>query len=258
MTPPNGYRIEAVLGRGRCSIVYLAREPRGRRIALKMARRAQLPGAGRDFSAEHAALSALAHPHIVQVHGHGVSGEEAFLSMEALRPLQAGQRSAAEVLRLMRQAAAALRQLHARQWVHRDVKPANLLVREDGSLALADFGCARHRGFADPHEQGALVGTPRYSAPEQFEGASAQPTADVYSLGVLMHELLCGEPPFPGQTPQELFSQQLLAPVPRLAQAHDAWQPLLDAMLAKEPAARPADAGVVLEALQRMEARTPS
>lgn len=259
MNPPRGYDIEAVLGRGRCSIVYLAREQRAsRKVALKMARRTTL-AAHQDFSREFAALSALAHRHVVQVFSHGVSGDEAFLSMEVARgPLQAGQRPAAEVLPLMRQAATALQHLHAQQWVHRDVKPANLLVRADGSLALADFGCARRRGWSDPQEKGTLVGTPRYCAPEQFQGAPAQPATDVYSLGVLLHELLCGEAPFPGQTPAELFSQHLLAPVARLAQEEAAWQPVLDAMLAKDPAARPADAGIVLDRLQRLEMRMPS
>ena len=260
MTPPRGYDIEAVLGRGRCSVVYLAREQRGqRKVALKMARRTTLASARQDFSAEFAALSALASRHVVQVFGHGVSGGDAFLAMEAaLGSLPPGRRAAVEVLPLMRQAATALQQLHAQHWVHRDVKPANLLVRADGSLALADFGCARRQGAADPLEKDTVVGTPQYSAPEQFQGAPAQPAADVYSLGAVLHELLCGEPPFPGQTPAELFSQHLLAPVPRLAQEHAAWQPLLDAMLAKDPAARPAGAGDLLERLQRQEMRMPS
>lgn len=259
MIPPRGYAIEAVLGRGRCSVVYLAREQCGRKVALKMARGARGASARQDFSGEFAALSALAHPHVVRAFGHGVSGGHAFLAMEAAAgSLQAARRPAGDVLPLMRQAAAALRQLHAQHWVHRDVKPANLLVRADGSLALADFGCARRRGETDPREAGTVVGTPRYSAPEQFQAAPAQPAADVYSLGILLHELLCGEAPFPGQTPQELFSQHLLAPVPRLAQAHAAWQPLLDALLAKNPAQRPADAGAVLGLLQRLEMRMTS
>lgn len=257
-----GYKVEAVLGRGRASVVYLAHEARhGRRVALKLSRRAQLSagGAARDFSREFTTASALAHRHVLQVFDHGLAGPDAFLSMEmaggghlgALPAAIAASRAAP----LLRQAAAALGRLHQQGWVHRDVKPANLLLRADGSLALADFGCARRQGMIDALPHAGVVGTPRYAAPEQSQGAAAHSAADVYSLGVVLYEMLCGQPLFPGETLTELFCQHQLAPVPRLPAVHGGWQPLIDAMLAKDPLGRPGDGNALLRELQRIETR---
>jgi serine/threonine-protein kinase PpkA len=152
------------------------------------------------------------------------------------------------VLRLVRQAALALAQLHAAGRVHRDLKPANFLLRGDGSLVLADFGLVTAAGARDAGAKpGALFGTPRYVAPEQLQGAPAQPAADVYSLGVLLHELLCGRPPFGGETMMEVLSQHLVAAVPPLPPQLAALQPLAEAMLAKDAAQRLPDARAVLE-----------
>jgi serine/threonine-protein kinase PpkA len=131
------------------------------------------------------------------------------------------------------------------------------LLRGDGSLALADLGCARERGKAGPLPAGTVVGTPRYAAPEQSAGAPADPSADVYSLGVVLYELLCGQPPYPGTTLTELLCQHLLAPVPRLPLQRGAWQTLLDAMLAKDPCERLPDGQAVVEKLQHLH-REPS
>jgi serine/threonine protein kinase len=99
---------------------------------------------------------------------------------------------------------------------------------------------------------GRVVGTRSYGAPVNCAGAAAHPAADVYSLGACLHEMLAGKPAYPGTTPAELLGQHLLAPVPKLAGAHGAWQPLLDAMLAKDPQQRPADGAAVLARLQPM------
>ncbi|RYF43818.1 MAG: serine/threonine protein kinase [Comamonadaceae bacterium] len=261
MNPIPGYQVEAVLGRGRASVVYLAHETRhGRKVALKLARRADLAAGGpaRDFSHEFCAAGAVAHRHVLQVYGHGIAGDEAYLAMElatgslAQRAALPGARAAV----LLRQAAGALCRLHQQGWVHRDVKPANLLLRADGSLALADFGCARRLGTVDTRPHDAVVGTPRYAAPEQSQGAPAQPAADVYSLGAVLYEMLCGQPLFPGETVTELFCQHQLAPVPRLPDPHGAWQPLIDAMLDKDPRGRPCDGSALLRELQRTGTRS--
>ena len=253
-----GYRIEAVLGRGRHSIVYLARQPQGgRTVALKVGRKTQLEGmdAKQDFSGEFGVLSALAHSHVIRVFDHGESDGEAYLAMEyaaggRMAPYSAPV-SAARMVTRLREAASALGWLHTNGWVHRDVKPANLLLRADGSLALGDFGCACRRGNAGALPPGTVVGTPRYAAPEQSAGAPAQPTADVYSLGVCLYEMLTGKPLYPGRTVAELLGQHLLAAIPRLTREQAGWQPLLDAMLAKDPAQRPADGRAVLALLER-------
>jgi len=255
-----GYRLERELGRGRHSVVYLARQAQGgRRVALKVARmtRDEAAGQAADFQHEFAVQAALAHRHVMQVFDSGLAGGQAFLAMEyaagGSMATHRGPVGQAMALSVLGQAAQALHRLHRHRWVHRDVKPANLLLRADGSVALGDFGCARRAGQVDALPAGTVIGTPRYAAPEQSRGAAAQPTADVYSLGACLCEMLTGEPLCPGVTLTELLGQHMLAPVPRLPREHAAWQPLLDAMLAKDPRDRLADGQAVLAQLQRME-----
>jgi serine/threonine protein kinase len=254
--PMADYQLEAVVGRGRHSIVYLARQPRGScRVALKVTRRTSLEG--KSLEGEFAAQAVLAHRHVLQVFDHGECAGDAYLAMEyaACGPLtpHCGRLSGKRALSLMLEAASALAWLHGNGWVHRDVKPGNLLLRADGSLALGDFGCACREGQAGALPAGLVVGTPRYAAPEQTEGAPSDTAADVYSLGVCFYEMLAGKPLFPGETLTELLGQHMLAPIPRLAREHAAWQPLLDAMLAKDPAQRPRDGQDVLAELKRTE-----
>lgn len=248
-----GYELQAVLGRGRHSVVYLARHAGGGgRVALKVARAMQREG--KDFESEFTVQAALAHRHVVRVFEHGTSEGAAYLAMEYAAggslAAHAGHLDTAGAASLLGQAAGGLAWLHGKGWVHRDVKPDNLLLRADGSLALGDFGCACREGAAAA-PPGRVMGTPRYAAPEQTEGAPARAAADVYSLGACFYELLAGEPLFPGETLTELLGQHLLAPVPRLAPEQAAWQPLLDAMLAKDPAHRPRDGRAVLAELVR-------
>jgi serine/threonine-protein kinase PpkA len=240
-----GYRLESLLGRGRGTAVYLAQEPlRGRHVALKLAE------GGPGFDREFEIATTLAHPGVIQMVHHGDAGGEHFLAMEYAGGGHVGRlpRPVApeRAVSLLRQAASALAGMHAQGWVHRDVKPANLLLREDGSLALGDFGLACRQGAQNDLPAGTVIGTPLYAAPEQSQGAPADPAADVYSLGVVFYELLCGAPPFPGRTLTELLGQHLLAPVPRLPQQLCRWQPLLDAMLAKDARQRLPDGQAVL------------
>lgn len=251
-----GYRIRSVLGRGRHSVVYLALQPwSGRTVALKVAQASPRGGpcAGRDLMEEFSALVALAHPNVIQAYDHGLSQGDAFLAIEYAAgghlAQHGGPATPVATLSLLTQAARALAWLHQQGWVHRDVKPANLLLRSDGSLALADFGCAARRGEAGAVAERVVVGTPRYAAPEQSQGAPAAPTEDVYALGACLYEMLCGRSPYPGETLIEQHSQHLLAPLPRLAPQVCAWQPLLDAMLAKDPRKRLADGHAVLRQL---------
>ena len=123
------------------------------------------------------------------------------------------------------------------------MKPANLLLRAGGDVVLADFGEAVPAGQI-PATPGTVIGSPAYAAPEQLPGAPAAPAADVYSLGVLLHEWLTGRLPFAAVTVQEALAQHLLAPVPRLPAAFARWQALLDALLAKRAEERPCVAAV--------------
>lgn len=247
-----GYRLLRRLGEGRRSSVWLARDGQGMQLAVKLAQQA-------SFAYEFELATALAHPNIVRVVDHGRAGGVAYLAMELADggALSAHLRAACDTGRALdwlRGAASALARLHGAGLVHRDVKPANFLVRADGTLALSDFGLVVPRGCSEPLAgQGAIVGTPRYLAPEQGQGEPAQPAADVYSLGVLFHEMLCGQPPFSGETLMEVLSQHLVAAVPPLPAALAPLQPLAAAMLAKQPEHRPADAAAVLQAIDALE-----
>ncbi|WP_332813993.1 serine/threonine-protein kinase [Ramlibacter sp.] len=238
------WELDAVLGRGRHATVYRGFDPQGHAAAVKVARHA-------DLAREHRLLATFRHPHLLQPLGCGRGPQGQWLATEwaqggALQEAPPGGFDEARLRRWLGEAAGALAHLHRCGWVHRDLKPANLLLRADGALVLADLGEAVPAGTAGPAVGGTLVGSPRYAAPEQSGGAPATPAADVYSLGVLLHEWLTGRPPFGGETPAEALAQHLVAPVPRLPAARARWQPLLDALLAKDPAHRLPDGQAVL------------
>jgi serine/threonine-protein kinase PpkA len=243
-----GFRLLREVGRGRHAAAWLAWDLAGEReVVLKLQ-----PVDDGSLMREYAIAQRLAGPHIVQVHGCGEAERTAWLAMEYLpagnlRRLIGRGGTPAEALALLRQATEAVAQLHRQGLVHRDVKPDNLLLRDTGEVVLSDFGLATRSGALDPRARmGAVVGTPRYVAPEQLEGAAASPAADVYSLGVLLHELVCGCPPFGGETLMEVLSQHLVAPAPRLPADVAALQPLMDRMLTKETKDRLPDADAVL------------
>jgi len=259
-----GFELEGVIGRGRRSVVYLARRAGGAEsVALKVVRKAHLqgPGAAKAPAQEYEMLAALAHPHVIRPIAHGEAGDVAWLAMECAAGGSLAREKAplgtARTATLLREAAGALAWIHEHGWVHRDVKPANLLLRADGTLALADFGSACRSGSELQQPAGTVIGTPRYAAPEQSEGAPATAAADVYSLGVCLYEMLTGRPLYPGETLIELLGQHLWAAVPLLPEEHSPWQPLLDAMLAKEPSQRLSGGQAVLERLQN-RSRNPS
>jgi serine/threonine-protein kinase PpkA len=247
MNAVGGYRLERLLARGRQSAVYLAQDARsGRRVAMK------LGGREAGLAHEFGVGRSLCGGQLIELYEQGEQGGQAFLAMEYAECGPVGRLplplAPSKALSLAAQAAQALAQLHAAGWVHRDVKPANLLLRADGSLALADFGSACRRGEG-AHDGRTLVGTPRYAAPEQSRGEAAQPAADIYSLGVVLFEWLAGVPPFNGETATELAAQHLLAPVPSLPAHAAPWQDLINLLLAKDPGRRLADGGAAAAAI---------
>ena len=247
--PPRvpGYRLLRPVGRGRRTRAWLAFDLNRRADVVLKLEAAPATSVQRD-----AALAARVQgPRLVRVLDHGRTAAWTYLAREFLPGGDLSERLGQALPRELAlawlvQAAEGLAQLHGHNLVHRDVKPANFLLREDGSLVLADFGLLVDAGTVDAGEAGALFGTPRYVAPEQLQGAPAAPAADVYGLGVLLHEMLAGELPFAGETLTEVLAQHLLAPARRLPAPVADLQPLVDRMLCKDPKERLPDADAVL------------
>jgi serine/threonine protein kinase len=200
------------------------------------------------FLREYQLVAHLEHPNIARIYDIGVADDHLFLAMEFFPggDLRGRMRSPLHwrtALGYLRQLAAALDALHAIGVLHRDVKPGNVLLREDGSLAFIDFGLARQLGLeSDITSEGAIFGTPHYMSPEQGHGSPVDERSDLYSLGVVLYEMLTGDKPYVGETPLAVIYQHANAPVPALPVTAAHLQPLLDALLAKRPADRPGSA----------------
>ncbi len=257
MTEPtllnNRYQIEGRLGSGGMAVVYRARDLMlERTVAVKILRE--------DYSSDQAfrerfhqeakAAANLSHPSIVTIHDFGLDAGRLFIVMEYIPGtdlksiLQSrGRFSTEEALPLVIQAAAGIGYAHRAGLVHCDVKPQNMLVTPDQRLKVTDFGIARALASIHPEEQSSVVwGSPQYFAPEQAAGMAPSPASDVYSLGVILYEMLTGRLPFTGVTALELSRQHRTSDVPSPRQFNPsipaALEQILLKVLSKEPSAR--------------------
>jgi serine/threonine-protein kinase PpkA len=258
-----GYRVVRKIGSGGMTDVYLThRDTDGLPIVLKVLN-ASGTGASEHLSRfiqEYALLSQIDHPNVIKIYDQGFTDDHAYIAMEYfergdLRAQFAGL-GQQRVLSVTAQVAQALQAIHARGVVHRDLKPENLMVRADDSIALADFGIAKSVIAGDnmlftQTSHGVVVGTPYYLSPEQAAGKAITPRSDFYSLGVMMFEMLAGSRPYRGDSLQELLDRHMTAPTPPLPQPHQALQPLVDKLMAKDPAQRHASADELLQDLRR-------
>ena len=257
-----GYRIVRTLGRGGMATVYLAEQQSVQReVALKVMA-AVLQGDeqfGERFLREARIAAKLRHPGVVQVHDVGICGEHHYIAMEYLPggPVMGRNGAARPVdfaLRVASQIASALDYAGERGIVHRDIKPDNILLREDGAAVLTDFGIARASDASRMTRTGAIVGTPHYMSPEQARGQPLDGRADLYSLGIVLHELLLGRVPYQASDSLAIGIMHITAPLPKLPGEFAALQPILDRMLAKDPAQRyqrGRDVAAALDAVRR-------
>ncbi|HED14678.1 MAG TPA: hypothetical protein ENI62_13670 [Gammaproteobacteria bacterium] len=252
-----GYQLERVLGRGAMATVYLATQRSlHRRVALKvMASGLGVERSFRErFLREGRIVGRLAHPHIVAIYDVGITDEQPYIAMEwipggSLKQHLAAAMDPVNALDVIRQLASALAYAHGQNIVHRDVKPENVLFRQDGAAILTDFGIAKTIG-ADATQLtriDAMAGTPRYMSPEQIGGGTCDSRSDIYALGIMLYEMLSGSPPYDGESSLAVLYAQVHDPIPLLPRSLQPYQPLLNVMLAKEPENRVPDCQMLLD-----------
>ncbi|HSX91119.1 MAG TPA: serine/threonine-protein kinase [Pseudomonas sp.] len=261
-----GYQIERELGDGAMATVYLATQRSlERKVALKIM--AAALAADRSFCErflrEGKTLARLSHPHTVTIYDIGNVGTHYYMAMEYLpngtlkERIAAGLR-AEQGLGYLRQIASALGYAHGMGLVHRDVKPANILFRADGTAVLSDFGIAKSLEDRTQFTQaGFAVGTPSYMSPEQARGQQIDGRADLYALGVVFYEILTGKLPYVGADSLSTALAHLTEPLPSLPIEQGRYQEILAKLLAKDPAQRFANAAELIAALDSLPAAAP-
>ena len=255
-----GYRVLQTLAESDRSAVYLAysEELRGN-VALKVLRRAADSAETQSdldrFAREYKIISEARNPAIVEVYDFGSTGKLSYIATEYfpagdLKTRLQNPMTEQEAVDYVRQIAAALRVIHVAGVLHRDLKPANVMLRADNTLVLIDFGLAKGlTGDKALTGAGEIRGSPYYMSPEQAEGKVVDERSDLYSMGVILFELLTGQKPFVGRTVFDILAQHEHAPVPQLSGAAAHFQPLIDRLLAKRPAERYQSASDFLLAL---------
>jgi len=245
--PVPGYNVVHIIGQGGQAQVFLAeREHDGLRVALKVLDRAlrQDPVFLQRFVREYKLLASVESPYVARIYDQGFSGDHPYIAMEFLPSGTLAARireglTTRSALRIAGQIAQALSAIHARGIVHRDLKPANILFRADGRPVLADFGLARDMKVNSTLTvAGQFLATPRYMSPEQCLGLPIDARSDLYSLGAVLYEMITGRKIYDGANSAEVIAMHVNAPPPKLADLLSVHQPLLDRLLAKEPANR--------------------
>jgi serine/threonine-protein kinase PpkA len=254
-----GYRIKGVLGQGGMATVYLAEQINlGREVALKVMapHYAAAPGFAERFLAEGRITARLNHPNIVTVHDVGQHSGIYYLAAELLPGGTLRERlpqlsNLVDKLRVLRGIARGLGYAHEHKIVHRDVKPVNIMFRDEAQPVVTDFGIAKSLDASHVFTQaGGIIGTPQYMSPEQAQGLTLDGRSDLYALGIMMYEVLVGHVPFDAPDPLPILFMHVQQTPPELPEEFAQLQPVLDRLLAKLPEQRYQKAGDFAAALE--------
>ncbi len=240
---PN-FALKKCLGSGGAAEVFLAVDlKRSRLVAIKVLSQSRFGNtiAVRRFIKESQTISRLHHPNIIRIIGAGKANDRHYMVMEFL-PESLKQRirvrkpiGLQESLTIVNQIASALFYAHGKGFIHRDVKPDNIMFRADGTPVILDFGIARVlEATSKITRSGTSLGTPRYMSPEQLKAKRVDGRSDIYSLGVVLYEMISGVPPFKGSQTMSVVLKHITEPVPKLPEAVRVCQPLIERMMAKE------------------------
>ncbi len=258
-----GHRYIQDLGSGGTSRVYLAESERaGEIVVLKVLSHnpdtADSTEGYDRFLQEYELLAGMRHPNVVHIYDFGVADDHAFIAMEYfpngdLRRRMSESLSIKETLSYVDQIAHALTAVHKLGVMHRDLKPGNIMLRGDDSLALIDFGVAKQiQGTAGLTAAGTIFGTPYYMSPEQGHGEAVDERSDLYSLGIMFYEMLTQKRPYSAATPMNVIYLHRNAPLPDLP-AQVAWlEPVVHRLLAKQPKHRYQSAAELISSLGLM------
>jgi DNA-binding NarL/FixJ family response regulator/predicted Ser/Thr protein kinase len=261
-----GYIIKMKIGESEKAVVYLATSiSLGVNVALKVSKTLRDDAAGRQFlEREYTAIIAIRDPLVVQIYDYGVHAGFEYLAMEYLlrgdlkTRMQAGLKES-EALRYLEQIAAALRVVHNAGLLHRDLKPPNVMLRENDDVALIDFGLARALDGSTPSTRtGVLRGSPYYMSPEQAQGEQLDARSDFYSLGIMLYEMLTGRKPYTGATAMEVLQQHVNSPLPPLPHSLARYEPLLRRLATKNRNERFAKADEIIAAVAELRAAMPA
>jgi len=261
-----GYTILQKIGESEAAAVYLAiAEDLGHNVALKISKRKHSNSDTGDtgqrsimFQREFEAIAALDHPSIIDLFDYGIHEGVEYLAMEYfpcgdLKARLQNPLTADEAIAFLKEIARSLKVVHEAGIIHRDLKPPNVMLRDDGSVVLIDFGLARSLLSGDGSTRtGVLRGSPYYMSPEQAQGEPLDARTDLYSLGVILYEMLAGKKPYLGASAIDVLQQHVMAPVPELPVHHLAYQPLLERLMSKSREQRIASCEELLIALEEM------
>lgn len=256
---PTGYRFISDLGEKSLSTVILAERIEGQQMVvfkvLDTREANEDPSAFKRFIQEHALISSIKHPNMVTIYGQSFTVNHAYIAMEYFPRGSLAQRiqdgiDPDKMISYVREITYGLRAAHGCGVIHRDLKPSNILFRKDGSLAITDFGIAKVLdGHHDITLKGIVLGTPYYMSPEQAANSPVDQRSDLYSLGILIYQMLTRKRPFLADNIPAILYAHVHTPPPDLPDELSEFQTLLDGLLAKNPEHRFQNADELLEAL---------